>query len=254
MLFRSNGAACALFVSSLPFQGPISSVRIGRIDGRLIAFPTLAQLEESDLDMILSANEREVVMIEGFGQEIPEAEMFDAIKFAHGICRDVIALQKELFDKVNPQKVSFTSPDDSALIASIKDRYYDRFKEAKQIIGKQARNEACSQLRATALAEMIPDATAAGAIDPIAFHRAWHTLENRVVRDLILAGTRSDGRDSKSLRSIHCETDLLPRTHGTALFQRGETQAFITVTLGTPRDEQRIDGLMDEYSKKFMLD
>ena len=249
-----NGAACALLVSNLPFRGPIASVRIGRIDGKLIPFPTVAQLEECDLDMIVSANEREVVMIEGFGHELPESDVIEAIKFAHQACRDVIALQRELHDKIQPKKVVFVSPDDSALIAQLKDKYFDRFKSAKQIEGKQARNEACNALRELAKSELIPDASAAGALDSNVFHRAWHSLENRVVRDLILAGTRADGRDSTSLRNIHCESDLLPRTHGTALFQRGETQAFVTVTLGTTRDEQRVDGLMDEYTKKFMLD
>ncbi|MFY8199347.1 MAG: polyribonucleotide nucleotidyltransferase, partial [Pirellula staleyi] len=249
-----NGAACALFISSLPFTGPIASTRVGRVEGAFVAFPTHAQLEESDLDMIVSANEREVVMIEGFAQEMPEAEMLDAIKFAHGICREVISLQRELFEKIQPVKVKYDIPDDTALVGQLRSAYYDRFKEAKQTEGKQARNDACNVLRQTALAEMIPDATAAGAMTKDTLYRAWHTLENRVVRDSILAGMRADGRDSKSLRNIHCETDLLPRTHGTALFQRGETQAFVTVTLGTPRDEQRVDGMMDEYSKKFMLD
>lgn len=249
-----NGAACALLVSTLPFQGPIASVRIGRVEGKLLAFPTVNQLDESDLDMIVSANEREVVMIEGFCHEISESDMVEAIKFAHGICREVIDLQKELLEKIKPVKVQFASPDDSALIAQMKDKYYDRFRAAKQTEGKQARNEACAALRDLAKSEMIPDPAAQGALCPNVFGRAWHTLENRVVRDLIMAGTRSDGRDTTSLRNIHCETDLLPRTHGTALFQRGETQAFITVTLGTNRDEQRVDGLMDEYSKKFMLD
>lgn len=249
-----NGAACALLVSNLPFRGPIASVRVGRIDGKLIPFPTVAQLEECDLDMIVSANEREVVMIEGFGHELPESDMIEAIKFAHQACRDVISLQRELHDKIQPKKVVFVSPDDSALIAQMKDKYFDRFKTAKQIEGKQARNEACNALRELAKSEMIPDASAEGALDANVFHRAWHTLENRVVRNLILAGTRADGRDTTSLRNIHCESDLLPRTHGTALFQRGETQAFVTVTLGTTRDEQRVDGLMDEYTKKFMLD
>jgi polyribonucleotide nucleotidyltransferase len=249
-----NGAACALLVSNLPFRGPIASVRIGRIDGKLIPFPTVAQLEECDLDMIVSANEREVVMIEGFGHELPESDVIEAIKFAHQACRDVISLQRELHDKIQPKKVVFVSPDDSALIAQLKDKYFDRFKSAKQIEGKQARNEACNALRELAKSELIPDASAADALDSNVFHRAWHSLENRVVRDLILAGTRADGRDSTSLRNIHCESDLLPRTHGTALFQRGETQAFVTVTLGTTRDEQRVDGLMDEYTKKFMLD
>lgn len=249
-----NGAACALFVSSLPFTGPIASTRIGRVGGNFIAFPTHAQLEDSDLDMIVSANDREVVMIEGFAQEIPENEMLDAIKFAHGICREVIDLQRELFDKIKPTKATFAVADDTDLVAKLCSAYYDRFKTAKQTEGKQARNDACNSLREAAFAEMIPDPSAEGAISKDTFYRAWHTLENRVVRDSILAGMRSDGRDSKSLRAIHCETDLLPRTHGTALFQRGETQAFVTVTLGTPRDEQRVDGLVEEYSKKFMLD
>jgi len=249
-----NGAACALFISSLPFTGPIASTRVGRVDGAFVAFPTHAQLEESDLDMIVSANEREVVMIEGFAQEMPESEMLDAIKFAHGICREVISLQRELFEKIQPVKVKYDIPDDTALVGQLRSAYYERFKVAKQTEGKQARNDACNALRNIALAEMIPDATAEGAITKDTLYRAWHTLENRVVRDSILAGMRADGRDSKSLRNIHCETDLLPRTHGTALFQRGETQAFVTVTLGTPRDEQRVDGMMDEYSKKFMLD
>jgi len=249
-----NGGACALYVSSLPFTGPIAATRVGRIDGKFIAFPTHAQLEESDLDMIVSANEREVVMVEGFAQEIPEAEMLDAIKFGHSICREIIGLQKELFEKIKPTRVNFPTPDDTELVGRLKSAYYDRFKAAKQTEGKQARNDACNVLRETVLADMIPDASAEGAITKDTLYRAWHTLENRIIRDLILAGTRADGRDASSLRPIHCESDLLPRTHGTALFQRGETQAFVTVTLGTPRDEQRVDGLVEEYSKKFMLD
>ena len=101
---------------------------------------------------------------------------------------------------------------------------------------------------------MIPDPAAAGAITAGAFASAWHRLEEHVVRDLILSGTRADGRDHKSLRAIDCHVDVLPRVHGSAIFQRGETQALITVVLGTGRDEQRVDGLIDEYSKKFMLD
>ena len=103
-------------------------------------------------------------------------------------------------------------------------------------------------------AELIPDPAAAGAIKPSAFGNAWHKLEERIVRDLILSGKRADGRDSKSLRNIECLIDVLPRVHGSAVFQRGETQALVTVVLGTSRDEQRVDGLFEEYAKKFMLD
>ncbi len=108
-----NGAAAALMISPLPFQGPIGSVRVGRIEGKLIPFPTQLQLEESDLDMIVSGNQREVVMIEGFAQEIPEAEMIEAITFAHNVIREIIDLQLELVQKVNPTKMQFTALDDS---------------------------------------------------------------------------------------------------------------------------------------------
>ena len=129
-------------------------------------------------------------------------------------------------------------------------KYYDAFRTAKQTEGKQARAEAVPALKEQAMAEMIPDPKAEGAITAEAFATAWHDLEERVVRDLILAGTRPDGRDYKTLRPIECKVDVLPRVHGSAVFQRGETQALVTVTLGTGRDEQRVDGLVEEYSQE----
>src|SRR5690606_32070240 len=117
-----------------------------------------------------------------------------------------------------------------------------------------ARAEAVKMVKDRALAEFIPDPAAEGAFTAPQFATAWHDLTEMVVRDLILAGTRPDGRDGKTIRPIQCRTGVLPRTHGSAVFQRGETQALITVTLGTTRDEQRVDGLFDEYAKKFMLD
>ena len=127
-------------------------------------------------------------------------------------------------------------------------------KAAKQTEGKQARAEAVAALAARVVAEMIPDPEAEDAISEGRLKQVWHSLEQKVVRDLILSGTRPDGRNLTTVRPIYCEVDLLPRVHGSALFQRGETQALVTVTLGTGRDEQRVDGLVEEYSKKFMLD
>ncbi|MCA9158126.1 MAG: polyribonucleotide nucleotidyltransferase, partial [Planctomycetales bacterium] len=123
-----------------------------------------------------------------------------------------------------------------------------------QTSGKQARAEAVSALRDQAKAALVPNPEAADAPSDAAFGKAWHDLEAMVVRGLILSGPRPDGRDPQTLRPIHCDVDLLPRVHGSAMFQRGETQALVTVTLGTGRDEQRVDGLFDEYSKRFMLD
>jgi polyribonucleotide nucleotidyltransferase len=249
-----NGVAAALFISPLPFQGPIASVRVGRVNGQFLAFPTHDDLETSDLDLIVSGSEDSVAMIEGFAREMSEADMFEAVLFAHSAIKEVIALQRELYEKVGVTKAAFVPPPDTGLDANLKSRFYDELKSAKQTVGKQARAEAVKAVKEKARAEFIPDPAAADAIRPEVFSTAWSELVERVVRDLILSGTRPDGRDYRTLRDIDCAVDVLPRVHGSAVFQRGETQALITVTLGTSRDEQRVDGLQEEYSKKFMLD
>ena len=249
-----NGAAAALHISELPFQGPIASVRVGKVDGELVAFPTQEALEQSELDMIVSGSREQVAMIEGFANEMPEDDMLAAIRFAHEAIREVIGLMEELYDKVSPTKKEWTPPEDDGLLAKLEGSYYEAFKAAQQTSGKHDRAAACSDLRDKAMAEIIPDPDADDAVCTKRFKSVWHDLEEKVVRDLIMAGTRSDGRDRTSLRAIHCETDLLPRVHGSALFQRGETQSLVTIALGTARDEQRVDGLVDEFSKKFMLD
>ncbi len=249
-----NAAAAALAVSPLPFQGPIASVRLGQVDGEFVPFPTQDDLEESDLDLIVSGSRDAVLMIEGFARELPESRMQQAIDECQRIIREICDLQIELSQKVQVVKQQFETPPADTTFDTLRSRYYDAFRQAKQTAGKQARSEAVSALKERALAEMIPNPDAPGALTPAVFSNAWHRLEEHVVRDLILAGTRPDGRGSKDLRAIHCEVDVLPRVHGSAIFQRGETQALVTITLGTNRDEQRVDGLIDEYSKKFMLD
>jgi polyribonucleotide nucleotidyltransferase len=249
-----NGAAAALGVSKLPFQGPLGSVRLGLVDGEFIPFPTHDELETSELDLIISGTRDAVLMIEGFAREMPEDRMAEALLEGHRIVRQICDLQQELADKVGAQKQEFVPPADNGLAGSLRERFYEALKSAKQTDGKQARAEAVSQLKDRALAELIPDPKAEGVPDANAFKTAWHALEEHVVRDLILSGTRPDGRDGKTLRAISCAVDLLPRVHGSALFQRGETQALVTITLGTGRDEQRVDGLFEEYSKRFMLD
>jgi len=249
-----NGIAAALFISPLPFQGPIASVRVGRIAGKFIPFPTHDELNDSDLDLIVSGNDTSVAMIEGFAREMPENDMFEAILFAHSTIREILELQREFLRKIGTEKPPFVAPPDPGVYDRLKSRFYDDFKSAKQTSGKQNRAEAVKALKTKAVAEFIPDPLAADAIKPEVLSSAWHDLEERVVRDQILSGTRPDGRDYRSLRNIECQVDVLPRVHGSAVFQRGETQALVTVTLGTTRDEQRVDGLFDEYAKKFMLD
>ncbi len=249
-----NGASAACCISSLPFQGPIAAVRLGQIDGEFVVFPTQDQLEVSDLDMIISGSKEAILMIEGFAREMPEDRMAEAILEAHRYVREICDLQLELMEKCHPEKAAFQPPPDDGLLGQLGERYYDAFRQAKSTEGKLARATAVKELRERVTSELIPDPAAAGAIESSKLSNAWHALEERIVRDLILSGKRADGRDTKSLRELTCLVDVLPRVHGSAVFQRGETQALVTVTLGTARDEQRVEGLVDEYSKKFMLD
>ena len=249
-----NGVATACFISPLPFHDPVASTRVGRVDGKFIAFPTHEQLEESDMDIIISGTESAVTMIEGFAREVPESDMMEAIEFAHGICKEVIGLMKELAQKFPVEKTPYTPPADNGLLTKLKAKYYDDFKSAVTTGLKKDRAEAKTAIKDRIKADMIPDPKAEDAVCPKALGTAIHDLEEVIIRDSILSGVRTDGRDGKTLRNIECQVNLLPRVHGSALFQRGETQALVTVTLGTGRDEQRVDGLMDEYSKKFMLD
>ncbi len=275
------GSAMSVAISPLPFNGPLASVRIGLIDGEYVPFPAFDRMEESSLDLIVSGNMDSVLMIEGFARELPEDVMYAAINAAHGFIKEICELQNELVRKVAPVKLEFTAPPVEQLLEKLKEKYYDQFWAAKRTVGKAPRYTACSDLKAKAKEEFFPQVPAikpivngpvgneevpeeGAALDPIPetqevwtsdlFESAWNELEEKVVRDQILSGTRPDGRGAKDLREIDCKINVLPRVHGSALFQRGETQALITVTLGTARDEQRVDGLFEDYTKKFMLD
>ncbi len=249
-----NGAAIACLLSPMPFLGPIASVRMGYVNGEFIPFPTQDHLEESDLDLIVSGSKDAVLMIEGFAREMDEETMLKAIAAAHDAIKQICELQEELYEKVGVRKAEYVIPESDGVFDSVKEKYQDALSEAMRTEGKLARAEACSEVKDRAKAEMIPDPNADDAISSQAFGKAWHELESCVIRAQILGGTRADGRDSVTLRDIECAVNVLPRVHGSAKFQRGETQALVTVALGTGRDEQRVDGLMEEYTKKFMLD
>ncbi len=279
-ILAMNGSAAAVAISPLPFNGPLASVRVAFIDDQFVPFPAFEQLEESDLDLIVSGNKDSVLMIEGFAREMPEELMLEAIATAHGYIRQIVELQEDLIRQVNPTRMKYAAPAYEKLYEALKEKYYDVFWAAKRTSGKAARNEACGELKSKARDDFFPQVKPgckapcltptdevhdeADHLEPTAeakpdwssdlFDIAWSELEERVVRDQILSGTRPDGRGMKDVREIVCKTNVLPRVHGSALFQRGETQALITVTLGTARDEQRVDGLFEEYAKKFMLD
>ncbi|MGC8640899.1 MAG: polyribonucleotide nucleotidyltransferase [Isosphaeraceae bacterium] len=261
------GASASLLLSGAPFEGPIGAIRMGRIDGQLIPLPTVQELEKSDLDLIVASTSKAVVMIEGFGSELPEPEMADAIMTAHRYNQEIIQLQFDLLEAVGmhlPEHVE-TPPD--PIRQMLYDRYGTKLRQVKQTILKQERNAATKELLDAVIKELCPEegeplmladpAAPEGAESPVTPARikaAFPAVEERVVRELILDGNRPDGRGPRDLRAIRCEVSILPRAHGSALFQRGETQALVTTVLGTGADEQRVDGIMDEYSKKFMLD
>jgi polyribonucleotide nucleotidyltransferase len=247
-------ASAALHVSHIPFLQPTGSVRIGSIGGELVLMPTHTQLEESELDLVLAGTRTAITMIEGFAREMPEANMLEAILWGHKHIVTLIDMIEELRDKAGLEtKTLPEKPPVNPLAEEIRQRFGAEFSERKQTPGKAERANSIKELRERIFAEYLPE-NGEAKYTPEQVSAAFSVLEERVVRDLILEGKRIDGRNPKQLRNITCEVALLPRVHGSALFERGETQALVTTTLGTSSDEQRVDGIMDEYSKKFMLD
>jgi polyribonucleotide nucleotidyltransferase len=191
-------------------------------------------------------------MIEGFARELPEDVMLEAIMFAHQQCVKMIDLIEKLRKAAGLGKKEFPpAPDAGALPGLLKSKFYAAMKEAKLTVGKIERKDAVKKLVDQACEQL---ASEGGEYTKPWVKTGMHNLEERVVRDLLLDGQRLDGRAMTQVRPLHCEVGMLPRTHGSALFQRGETQALVTATLGTVSDEQRVEGLVDEYTKKFMLD
>ncbi|MDO4587226.1 MAG: polyribonucleotide nucleotidyltransferase [Planctomycetia bacterium] len=266
-ILAMNGSAMAVELSPLPFNGPLASVRLGLIDNEFVPFPAVEQLENSELDLVISGNRDSVLMIEGFARELPEPKMYQAILTAHQYIREICELQTEMMEKAKPEKMDFKPLPTNLLYQAIYQKYYDQYHDAKKTSGKLARAEACAAVKKEAESDLIAkvEDLANGTFDENAYNEgkvftselfevSWHEFEERVVRDIILSQERLDGRGIEEVRPIECQINVLPRVHGSAIFQRGETQALITVTLGTAKDEQRVEGLFDEYTKKFMLD
>jgi polyribonucleotide nucleotidyltransferase len=248
------GASAALHVSHIPFLKPTGSIRIGRVDNEFLVLPTHSQMETSDLDLIVAGTRDAITMIEGFAREMSEDNMVQAILFAHEQIVKVIDLIEELRKKAGLEpKVLPAPPSENPAFTYLHGKYAAEFRDLKQTSGKQARAEKIKEFRERVTAELVP-AEGEPKFPPDKVAAGLAHLEERTVRDLILEGKRIDGRTPKDLRPITCEVGVLPRTHGSAIFTRGETQALVTTTLGTSSDEQRVDGLIDEYSKKFMLD
>ena len=245
-------ASAALMISDAPFDGPIAEVRIGRIDGKFVINPTYDELEHTDLDAIVAGTQTSIVMVEGESLEISEADMLEALKVAHEsikiLCRAQVELAKEIGKTKRPVTLPQYAP---GLVADVKQLGEKRLKELSQtVLTKEQRSENTSKVYEEvnkALAEKYPEQSET--IDTI-----LHDLEYHAMRSTILdPSQRLDGRGLTDIRPITCELGPLPRTHGSALFTRGETQSLTTATLGTKLDEQILEGLMAETTKRFML-
>ena len=248
-----NGASAALMVSDIPFAGPVGAVRVGRIGGQFIANPTHAQRAESDMDLVYVGTEKEVIMIEGAGNEIPEADFIKALEFGHIEAVKLCVAQKELAAKVNKAKREmplFTVKDEVMEVAY--EVAGSRIEAALYTPSKVARSKAVNALKdevGTAIKAKFPEAT------PFEISQAFDYLQKKAFRVAILdRKSRCDGRGLGDLRQLSAETGLLPRSHGSALFSRGETQALCLLTLATTQEAQDMDGYTGgETSKAFIL-
>ena len=244
-------ASAAVEVSDIPFNGPIAGVRVGRVEGKLIANPTLQQMKESDLDITVAGSRDAVIMVEGEAELLSEEEMLEAIFFGHESMQPLIDLQIKLRELVAPTKREFVSPSvDPALEARVNELAADKILQAVKIRTKQERYAAVADAKTEvkeALAAEFPERE--GEIAAL-----LGKVEKRVVRRMIIdEKVRIDGRDMTTVRPISCEIGVLPRAHGSALFTRGETQALVAVALGTSMDEQRMDNVQGMEFKKFLL-
>jgi len=247
------GASAALMLAGVPFNGPIGGARVGYIDGQYVLNPTQSELKNSDLDLVVAGTDQAVLMVESEANVLPEDVMLGAVVFGHDQMQAAIDAINDLADEAGKEPWEWTPPESPThLIDRMNALCAEDLAKAYSIKQKQARVGAVDEIRNRVFAEMITadmDTTQANVIKD-----QFHALEAKVVRGRILAGEpRIDGRDTRTVRPITIRTGVLPRTHGSALFTRGETQALVVTTLGTGRDEQTIDALEGSYSDRFML-
>ena len=247
------GTSAALSISGLPFDGPVGAARVGYIDGQYVLNPTLSQLKTSQLDLVVAGTQSAVLMVESEAKELSEEIMLGAVVFGHTEMQKVINAINELVEEAGKPEWDWQPPaKDEALIARLNELVKAKIEEAYNITVKQTRSQRLKELSAEAVAALCTGEE--GAPDANTVGNYFFEIEAATVRGRILAGEpRIDGRDTRTVRPIAIRSSVLPRTHGSALFTRGETQALVVATLGTGRDEQIIDALAGEYRERFML-
>jgi polyribonucleotide nucleotidyltransferase len=245
------GASAAINLSDIPFPEPIAGVRVGRVNGEFVANPTVTQLEESDMDMVVAGTADNIIMVEGGSRELPESAIVDALRFAAEHIQAIVKIQRDLISRSGkPKRPLVKPPDTSELERALHDAYRTRLRQAIRIPGKEARQEEVDRIQSEAVA---------GLKERFAEQEAYigkllHEVERDELREMVLAeGVRADGRNPDEIRKVTVEVGLLPRTHGSCLFTRGETQALSVATLGTKSDEQRVEELEGQSWKSYML-
>src|SRR5438067_5941711 len=248
--------SAALTISGIPFNGPIGAARVGYVNAQYVCNPTMAQLKESKLNLVVAGTEQGVMMVESEALELSEDLMLGGVVYGHEEMQAAIQAIHELAELAGKPAWEFQPlAKDEALIQRVAELAELEMREAFRIKQKQTRNTRLAEIRKAALERLIADAALTGkTLDANVVKELFFNLESKIVRGQILDGEpRIDGRDTRTVRPINVRVGVLPRTHGSALFTRGETQALVTVTLGTGRDEQIIDALSGEYRERFMF-
>jgi len=251
------GASAALALSGIPFAGPIGACRVGYIDGQYVLNPNASQLPDSRLDLVVAGTDGAVMMVESEASQLPEDVMLGAVVYGHDQMQAVIKAIDELVEIAGKPEWDWKAPArDEALIARVTELAEGEMRAAYALRNKQERTHRIRGVESAAIARIAEDAAAAGksAPDGNTLSNILYDLQSKIVRNRILSGEpRIDGRDTRTVRPISIRTGVLPRSHGSALFTRGETQALVVATLGTARDEQIIDAITGEYRERFML-
>jgi polyribonucleotide nucleotidyltransferase len=253
-----TGASVAALIGNIPINAPIAAVRVGLIDNEFVLNPGHKELEQSALDLVISGSVEEIVMVEAGAREVTEKIMTEAISWGHEQLKEIISLELELIRDFDITSITPPPEDTEAvdIYQKIKEGYKEEIASALQITKKQERQKAINELYSKIENELFPEESRQNALEQdklIKLAKAYKKNQKELVRQWIKSGKRSDGRDFKDIRPIECEVGFLPRPHGSSLFTRGETQAMVTVTLGSPSDEQIVEGLQPESSKHFML-
>jgi len=248
------GTSAALTISDIPFEGPTGAVRVARVEGKYIVNPTVTQMEMMDAELVVAGHAGGVNMIEMGGMEIDEEAVLEGIDVAYEHVKSICEAIEELRSKCGKEKDWTPPPSTDDLKNRLRKRAGAALREARQIKGKLERGAAIDAIYDEVVAELCPEDATVLEFDVRTVRTVLDEIEGEIVASLMLeSGVRSDGRGAKDIRPISCEVGVLPRVHGSSLFTRGETQSLATITLGTGRDEQFVDGIMGDYSKKFML-